>query len=275
MNELTNGNNNNITTNTKLSIIDSITLDSVQKTLNKINAFHAIIKSTLILDVDYGIIPGTTKPVLFKSGAETILMLFGLASSIEILSAVPEQLNKESSFVAYTVKCQLLKHEDIFSEGVGTCNSREKKYLNEDPLNIANTILKMASKRALLDAVLRVASLSSVFSIEATDMNDYLTKEALDNLGVDDASNLKITFGKHKGKTCGDVYKNDLQYVKWFFENGRDDKIKKAFDVLAEAVRFHSEKATKKDTNDDTNAERGINNESNADINNNNGNGND
>ena len=126
--------NYQISTQVSMSIIDSVTLDSVQKTLNKINAFHAIVKTTLIPEVDYGIIQGTTKPVLFKSGAENILMLFGLASSIEIVSSVPEVLGKDTNFVSYTIKCRLMRDGIIVSEGIGTCNTCEKKYLKEEML---------------------------------------------------------------------------------------------------------------------------------------------
>jgi hypothetical protein len=251
-----NTNNNNVAP-MSMSIIDGVTLDNIQRTLSKINGFHTIVKSTLIQGTDYGIIQGTTKPVLFKSGAETILMLFGIASSIEIVSAVPEVLGKDTEFVSYTIKCRLMRDGIIVSEGIGTCNTCEKKYKHEDALNIANTIMKMASKRALLDSVLRVASLSAVFEMESGDMADYLSREQLENLGVEDASNLKITFGKHKNKTCGDVYKNHFDYVKWFADNGRDERVQKAFQVLSEAARIHAENASAKKTEAKQNNEGG------------------
>ena len=225
------------------SIIESMTLDGVQKTLNKINAFHAIVKATLIPDVDYGIIPGTTKPMLFKSGAENIMMLFGLLTNIEIVTAIPAQLTRDTDFVSYTVKCRLLKNGEIVSEGIGTCSSGEKKYSKADALDIANTIMKMAAKRALVDAVLHIASLSAIFAEEAQDMADYLNKESMENLSVSEASNYKITFGKHKGKTAGEIYKGDTDYVKWFFREGKCDKTRRAFEVLSEAVKAQVEKA--------------------------------
>ena len=230
----------------KNSIIDMMTLEGVQKTLNKINAFHAIVKQTLILDVDYGVIPGTTKPMLFKSGAENIMMLFGLSTTMEIVSVVPAQMSRETDFVSYTIKCCLIKNHVLVSEGIGTCNSLEKKYEGQNALHIANTIMKMAGKRALVDAVLHVASLSAVFSQEAEDIADYLAKEAMDNLGVGEASSYKITFGKHKGKTAGEIYKQDYEYVKWFFQNGRDDRLKKAFEVLSEAVKIKAQEQAAK-----------------------------
>jgi hypothetical protein len=228
------------------SIIDSMTLDSAKKTLEKINQFHAIVKSTLKPDIDFGVIPGTNKPTLLKPGAETILMLFGLTTTLEILSVIPPQLSKDTDFVAYTIKCRLMKNDYIVSEGLGTCNSAEKKYVSQDSLNIANTIMKMAEKRALVDAVLHVASLSAVFTQDLEDLQDYAKKEKFETMDVDVASAIKINFGKHKGKTCGEVYKTANDYVKWFNENGKDENIKRAFAVLEEAMKSHAARAAKR-----------------------------
>ena len=52
----------------------------------------------------------------------------------------------------------------IEAEGVGSCNTKEKKYHTSDPYNIINTILKMAKKRALIDAVLSATRTSGIFS---------------------------------------------------------------------------------------------------------------
>ena len=40
----------------------------------------------------------------------------------------------------------------------------EKKYRTSDPYNIINTVLKMAKKRALIDAVLSATRTSGIFS---------------------------------------------------------------------------------------------------------------
>jgi hypothetical protein len=237
------------------SIIDSMTLESVRETLKKINAFHAIVKASLIADIDYGVIPGTSKPILYKSGAETILMLFGLTTTIEILSAVPKELAINTDFVSYVVKCKLLKNNATVSEGVGTCNSSERKYQKAEALDIANTIMKMACKRALVDAVLHVASLSAVFAHEIDDIKDYRNKEIMDNFSVDDASAYKVTFGKHKGKTCGEIYKQHFDYVQWYSENGNDEAVRKAFKVLNEAIRSRTEKAKKTEKEKEKEAE--------------------
>jgi len=235
--------------NVPQSIIDSMTLDIAKSTLEKINSFHTIIRNTLNDKTDYGIIPGTNKPTLLKPGAETICMLFGLTTTIEILSIVPVQLSKETDFVSYTIKCKLYKNDYAVSEGVGTCNSFEKKYKSQDALNVANTIMKMAEKRALVDAVLHVASLSAVFTQDIEDMQDYEHKETVDNMTVEDAAKMKLKIGKHKGELLGEVCKSDPGWINWFLENGRDEKVKKAIQVLADAV--NKAKANKKAKQDE------------------------
>lgn len=232
--------------NISTSLIDSTTVENMAKTLDKIRKFHAVVHSTLNPVTDYGIIPGTNKPTLLKPGAETMLMLFGLASSIQLVSATPEQLTKDTEFVAYTTKVQLLKDGIIVSEGIGTCNSMEKKYQKASALDVANTILKMAEKRALIDAVLHVASLSAVFTQDIEDMQDFLQDEKEKTMTVEDASKHKITFGKHKGKTLGELYKTEQGWIKWYLEQEKQDPtIVKAIEILKNAAANHKKNKDK------------------------------
>ena len=117
---------------------------------------------------DYGIIPGTDKPTLLKPGAEKILMMMGLRSEFEIVDSTRDF---EKGFFQYQVRCRLLKGDMILTEGLGACNTREKKYLKMDPYTMDNTVLKMARKRALVDAALLVASLSDVFTQDLEDID--------------------------------------------------------------------------------------------------------
>jgi len=152
---------------TPISMIDSVNLQSVQYTMQKIAQFQAIVQKTLKPNHDYGIIPGTgDKPTLLKPGAEKILMLFGLTSEFEEIERVQDY---EKGFFAFTVKCVLSKNGHKVTEGVGHANTREKKYVKQDPYSIANTVLKMAKKRALIDATLTVAALSEIFTQDLED----------------------------------------------------------------------------------------------------------
>lgn len=122
-----------------LSIIDSVDLESVQNTLGKINQFQTVIQNTLKKEHDFGIIPGTSKPTLLKPGAEKIQMMFGVTSEFEVIERVQDY---QKGFFAFTVKCFIYKNGLKITEGVGHCNTKEKKYINQDPYTLANTCLK-------------------------------------------------------------------------------------------------------------------------------------
>ncbi len=154
-----------------LSIIDNVNLQQVQATMQKIAQFQTVVQKTLKKDHDYGIIPGTgNKPTLLKPGAEKILMLMGLTSEYDVIEKVQDY---DGGFFAFTVKCTLSRGDIKVTEGVGHANTRERRYTSgkqQDPYTLANTVLKMAKKRAQVDAVLTVASLSEIFT---QDLEDY------------------------------------------------------------------------------------------------------
>lgn len=153
-----------------VSIIDNVNLNQVQLQMQKIAQFQAVVQKTLKKGHDYGEIPGTRgKPTLLKPGAEKILMLLGLSSEYEIVERVQDY---EQGFFAFTVKCILSRNGLKVTEGVGHANTREKRYQNQDPFSLANTVLKMAKKRAQVDAVLTVASLSEIFTQDLEDFAD-------------------------------------------------------------------------------------------------------
>ena len=151
-----------------VAIIDMVEIQQVQATMNKITQFQQVIQKTLHQGHDFGIIPGTGKPTLLKPGAEKILMMMGLRSEFEIVDSTRDF---EKGFFQYQVRCRLLKGDMVITEGLGACNTRERKYLKMDPYTMDNTVLKMAKKRALVDAALLVASLSDVFTQDIEDID--------------------------------------------------------------------------------------------------------
>lgn len=154
--------------NQSVSIIDSISIQQVQATMQKISQFQKVIQSTLRPKHDYGIVPGSQKPTLLKPGAEKILMMMGLRSKFEIVDSTRDF---EKGFFQYQVRCKLYKGDMLITEGLGACNTKERKYIKQDPYTLDNTVLKMAKKRALVDATLLVASLSDIFTQDLEDMD--------------------------------------------------------------------------------------------------------
>ena len=146
----------------------AITLDEARRRIKMLQEF---VRDQMVDGEDYGVIPGTgSKPTLLKPGAEKLNAIFGLAPIVEITNRVEDW---DSGFVAYEVKVTLLNKRttNVEAEGVGACNSRERKYKNQDAANIANTILKMAKKRALIDATLSATRASGIFTQDLEDLD--------------------------------------------------------------------------------------------------------
>ena len=128
--------------------------------------------------VDFDVIKGTSQPSLLKPGAEKIVSAYGLLVHYDLESKlecaeVEEEDNKGEThrkyLFFYNVKCELVKvanngTEYVFSSGYGSANTAEKRNGWNKPWDSANATLKMAQKRALVQAALSVSGLSSLFS---------------------------------------------------------------------------------------------------------------
>lgn len=234
-----------------MMIIEGLKIDRVQDSMNKIQQFQKVVQGTLSPDHDYGsAFPGSNKPSLLKPGAEKILMLLGLASEYEIIEKIQDY---EDGFFAYTVRCVLTKAGQVITEGLGHCNSKEKKYDSDkqDKYMLGNTCLKMAKKRAQVDAALTVGSLSNIFTQDLEDMVQFNQSERVNTMTMKEAENIKLTFGKHKGKTLEEVYKEAPDYIQWLLGNDRTDQaIKKACEILVSSPK-------KEDSKEKVNTETG------------------
>ena len=229
---------------TALSVIDSIDTNIVARTMEKIHAFQQVIQKAVKPGHDIGIIPGTNKPTLLKPGAEKIVMMMGLSSRYEIMDKVEDY---EKGFFSYNIRCTLSRNGYDICEGVGNCNSRESKYVKADPYSIANTILKMAKKRAYVDAALSVASLSDIFTQDLEDMEGLEIQSTgpshRDNQGVA-LLDQQITFGKHKGRTLGDLLENERGYLEWLAKSDNQKWSPIAQQVLEESSKAPADPET-------------------------------
>lgn len=119
------------------------------------------------------------------------------------------------------------------------------KINNPDICSLVNTILKMAKKRAFIDAVLQVASLSEVFTQDLEDMGDLIQQENENStMTLEQATAIKINFGKYKGLTLGELTKQDPQYCDWLYSKNEktDPVIKKALGIIATEIQKTKEK---------------------------------
>lgn len=155
----------------------------------------------------YGTIPGTKSKSLYKAGAEKLMATFRLAAKPEV-----EDLSQNGE-VAYRVTVNLLSSSGSFvGAGIGECSSSEDKYawraaicdeefdltpenrrrvkfskyqgqvqkkkqVRTTPADVANTILKMAKKRAQVDAVITATAASDIFTQDIEDLPDEVVAE--------------------------------------------------------------------------------------------------
>lgn len=243
--------------NSTLDLVMSANIEQVSQQLQAIDNFQIVVQKTLRPEQDFGTIPGTNKPTLLKPGAEKILMLMGLTSEYEIVDKVEDY---ERGFFAYTVKSSLLKNGQLITEGFGSANTKENRYRQnewdpverkkvwngdyQDPYTLVNTVLKMAKKRAQVDAALTVGSLSNVFTQDVEDMKDFLAKEKVETMDDKDASSVVVTFGKNKGRTLGEILKDDRSYLNWLKDNAKDESMKKAVAMVLEGKKEASKPTT-------------------------------
>lgn len=122
--------------------------------------------------VDTFVIKG--QPSLTKAGAEKVCKWFGALPEFSVLDseADPTRVNRfiskykkqeiSQGFYRFIIKCRLVRGDGhFFGEGIGSCSSIESKYISR-PNDAENTVLKMAKKRAFVDAVLTAFGLSAV-----------------------------------------------------------------------------------------------------------------
>jgi hypothetical protein len=178
-------------------------------------------------DEDFGVIPGTNKPGLFKAGAEKLCMVYGLRASYEPVVVIGDGLT--APVIRVRMLCRLhVGSTDgaVVGEGVGAASSWERKHRyrrgeracpecgvvgsvirgkadfgggflcwakkdgcgakfdinderiteqavgdveNTDQFDLENTLLKMAKKRAYVDATLTACAASGLFTQDVED----------------------------------------------------------------------------------------------------------
>jgi len=109
------------------------------------------------------------KPALLKSGAEDLCELMSIGDRYEEL----ELNTKESlSVLGFKIKCTLFDKKSgvTLTEGIGSCFAEEKDGWKAEPLKFANSILKIAEKRAKVAATINATGTSWMFT---QDLEDY------------------------------------------------------------------------------------------------------
>lgn len=130
-------------------------------------AITAMTQAVLKPNVHYGVIPGTSKPSLYKPGAEWLLKVYGFGH--HMTAEDTERVDGKPYGVTY--RCHVTK---LLADGrvieVATCDGyagRDETKWEKAPWN---TVIKMAQKRALVGACLQATGTSGMFT---QDVEDY------------------------------------------------------------------------------------------------------
>lgn len=92
---------------------------------SQVNLIQQVMQEVMKKDVHYGIVPGTDKPSLYKSGAEKLCMTFRLGPDYEIVDK-----ERDGDHLTITSKCTLthIPTGQKFGSALGSCSTMESKY---------------------------------------------------------------------------------------------------------------------------------------------------
>ncbi len=168
---------------------------AIDELLNKVALVMETMDRVMQDGVHYGKIPGAgDKKVLYKAGAEKLGLTFHLKPSFHVTET--DLGNHHRNF---RVTCTLTDG----AEGVGSCSTLEKKYRyrkkyengkpvgqveNEDPADCWNTCLKMAKKRAFVDAIITSTSSSDILTQDVEEAIDAADATATEKPAVKQAT---------------------------------------------------------------------------------------
>lgn len=200
----------------KTGIVQNAGRMSVAEVTQHAIAVQEVMKAVMKKDVHYGVIPFTDKPTLYKAGAEVLCMTFRIADEYKV-----EDLSTPD-VIRYRVVC-IGRHQMNGIElgsGMGEGSTSEEKYkwrkavckeefdatpaalrrtkyakgkggsfyttdqVRTEPSDLANTVLKMACKRAKMAMVLNVTAASDCFTQDIEDLTDELREHLTDGDGV-------------------------------------------------------------------------------------------
>lgn len=182
---------------------------SVTEVLQHVTAVQEVMKAVMKENVHFGRIPGTDKPTLLKQGAEVLCLAFKIGDEYRV-----EDLST-SDVARFRVVCTGIHQPTgrTLGQGMGECSSAEEKYrwrkavcaeefeatpqnlrrrkfgkkagghytvdqVRTEAADVANTVLKMAAKRAKIAMTLNVTAASDMFGQDLEDL-DALLREHL------------------------------------------------------------------------------------------------
>lgn len=169
----------------------------LQEVQARIDRVRALQEQVLVDGRDYGVMPGTERPALLKSGAETLLLTFQLGHRLD---KIETEFDEHGRKLGVTYRCtafsltsdgvELVRatcdgyagyEESRYFQSVEQLEARERfnadKYQRQvNPTKFAqeyrapwNTVVKMAEKRALVGCALQATAASGLFTQDLDD----------------------------------------------------------------------------------------------------------
>lgn len=192
---------------------------------------------TLIRDVDFGKVPKAKTPSLFKSGAEKVLLGYGLYYDTEIVDSYK---NFEKGVFYYEVIAKAYdQNGKVVRTGVGCCNTNESSFGMAGGYNSANNCLKKAKKRAVVDLALTLGSLSNAFTQDIEDDNneERASKLLSDNDPITPKQAKRIFAIASNNEITTEKAKSLLQ--EWGFASTKDI-LQKDYDEICEKLEKYA-----------------------------------
>lgn len=205
-----------------------------EEATQRIQALNEFVRSSMVKGVDYGLINGFSKPTLLKPGAEKLCDAFGFSKTVDVVNRIEQW---ETGIFSYEVKVTLANKETgvIEAEGIGSCNCKEAAYRYSDSFTIVNTLLKMAKKRALVDAVLSATRASGLFT---QDIEDF-PKENIKGGDVRATDiQLKTIFKLVEDLKIGNNVAKELMKVTYNVDRSTQLTKKQAYDFIQDLLLY-------------------------------------
>lgn len=153
---------------------------SLKQIGDRVNLVHKVLEGVMKKNTHYGTVPGCgSKMVLLKPGADVLAMTFRLVPQFAVSRTDLPDGHRE-----YDVTCSMYGPDGgLLGQGVGSASTMEKKYRyrkdakgnkveNEDIADCYNTVLKIAKKRAHIDATLTVTGAADLFTQDLIEEDD-------------------------------------------------------------------------------------------------------
>ena len=147
--------------------------DMMEQMRLKRDELEQIIHNALQPEVDYMILDNR-KFCLLKAGAEKLSDYYGYTVRYQLVQASANHVTEHALYIVKAILKSWQTGEDI-AEGLGLASSQEEKYEGLDSMEVANTVLKMAKKRAYVDAVITAVGGSFLFT---QDLEEKRTESA-------------------------------------------------------------------------------------------------